>query len=148
MKILTSFDSCWTFSKQFPWYVKLSWWSFMSSSAPKAQFLFIDRRWDSFLRLLISVFPVDALDGISSRFRSSSPMLSIMVPLLNWLLNVDVVDDVVDRFLSFLLFFRTFSAYPSPDDVVEFPLSLIRCSLVLWKVVGKCQHQIIREFKE
>ena len=88
-------------------------------------------RCSKFLILAISVFPVDPLDVISSKLlRSSSTMLSTIVPLLNWLLDVDVVD-ATDRLLALLIIFTTVSEAPSPDDVVEFPLSLIRCSLVL-----------------
>ena len=90
-----------------------------------------------FLKLVISVFPVDPVDVISSRLKllkSSSTMLSIMVPLLSLLLEIDAVD-ATERFLPSMLFFAPFSKTFSPDDVVELPLSLMRCSLVLNKKI-------------
>ena len=85
-----------------------------------------------FFRLSISVLPdVDAVEA-----KSSSPTLSTIVPLplLNLVLELDVVE-AVESFVLALLLFTLASKASSPDDVVEFPLSLIRCSFVLKKSI-------------
>jgi len=125
------FDNLRTLACNLSWYDRSSPELTISKFSPPEFVNCSSLRWIPFLILAISVFPVEPLDVISSKlFRSSSAMLSIIVPLLKWLLELDVVD-ATDLFLPLLRSLRTVSVPPSHDDVVEFPLSLILCSLVL-----------------